>query len=80
MYEMLVSNDKAGAVIGARGSKIREIRTLSGATIDITKTHKKEFDRREGKEPDRVVKITGTAEQVALAKSLLNIALDTRRK
>jgi len=78
MFEMLVSNDKVGAVIGRQGSKINEIRTLSGASINITESGKKGGDRRDGNDPDRerVVEITGTTEQVALAKSLINVAVD----
>jgi len=79
MFEMLVSNDKVGAVIGRQGSKINEIRTLSGASINITEAGKKGGgDRRDGNdsERERVVEITGTTEQVALAKSLINVAVD----
>ena len=34
-YEMNVPNDVIGAVIGKRGAKINEIRSLSGASINI---------------------------------------------
>lgn len=37
-YEMSVPNDVVGAVIGKRGSKINEIRQISGATINIMET------------------------------------------
>jgi len=72
-YEMFISNDQVGAVIGKRGSKIIEIRNLSGAKINICETNE-----RSGSDPsrERVIEISGNAEEVALAKSLINVAIE----
>lgn len=53
----------AGAIIGARGCRIRQIRTQSRATIKI-----------EDSKPDsneRIISITGTDEQIGYAQYLL---------
>jgi len=72
-YEMYISNDQVGAIIGKRGSKILEIRNLSNAKINICETNE-----RSGSDParERVIEISGTAEEVALAKSLINVAIE----
>jgi len=72
-YEMYVNNDQVGAVIGRKGSKINEIRQLSGASINV-----REMASRSSSDPDRerVIEISGSQEQVALAKSLINVAVE----
>ena len=56
--------DEAGAVIGGKGHKIKEIRTLSHAHIDI--------DPRSGNH-DRLIRIQGREDHVELAKHLINM-------
>lgn len=80
-YEMYVSNDQVGAIIGRKGSKINEIRDMSGASINILETGSKSRDRRDGPsdpERQRIIEISGSPEQVAVAKSLINVAMDLR--
>ena len=65
-------NEVIGAVIGERGTKIDEITSLSGASIDIN-----EVGARGGQnsDPDRIIKISGSTHAVTMAKSLITIAL-----
>jgi len=78
-YEMNVSNDIIGAVIGKRGSKINEIRTLSGAKIDIMEVGQRQRQRDRSPDPDRdrIIEISGTSEQILAAKGMISMAMDT---
>ncbi|XP_041465343.1 heterogeneous nuclear ribonucleoprotein K-like isoform X1 [Lytechinus variegatus] len=61
--QVTIPKDCAGAIIGARGCRIRQIRTQSRATIKI-----------EDSKPDsneRIITITGTEEQISYAQYLL---------
>eukprot|EP00088_Acartia_fossae_P060789 TRINITY_DN7287_c0_g1_i5.p1 TRINITY_DN7287_c0_g1~~TRINITY_DN7287_c0_g1_i5.p1 ORF type:complete len:395 (+),score=85.82 TRINITY_DN7287_c0_g1_i5:52-1236(+) len=71
-HEMYINNDQVGSVIGMRGSKIQEIRDLSGASINI----KEVSSRASDPDRERVIEIVGNQEQVALAKSLINVAIE----
>ncbi|CAN7980639.1 unnamed protein product [Ixodes pacificus] len=62
--EMTIPNDLIGCIIGKGGSKINEIRQLSGATIKISNSE-------EGSK-DRTVTISGTPEAINLAQYLIN--------
>ena len=91
-YEMSIANDMIGCIIGKGGSKIAEIRQLSGAMIRISKS---DDSRRRGGDGDRdgnggedggnrednerQITISGNPESVALAKSLINMSLDLHR-
>ena len=67
-YEMNVSNDIIGAVIGKKGSKINEIRTLSGANINIMEVGHGQRDRSPDPDRDRIIEISGSVHQVTMAK------------
>lgn len=71
-HEMTVDNEHIGSIIGKRGSKIAEIRQMSGAMIQISKG----VDKEKGNLPERTITITGTAEAVTLAKNLINMSLE----
>ena len=73
---MNVSNDIIGAVIGKKGSKINEIRTLSGANINIMEVGHGQRDRSPDPDRDRIIEISGSVHQVTMAKSMINIAMD----
>jgi len=77
-HEMFVSNDQVGAVIGRKGSKINEIRNLSGASINVLEATKTRDRRDAGGDQDRerIIEIHGSPEQVAIAKSLINVAVE----
>jgi len=57
-------NEMCGAIIGKGGSRIREVRDISGAKITFSESAK------ESKE-DRVVTIAGTQQQVQMAEHLI---------
>jgi len=81
-HEMSVPNDVVGSVIGKRGSKINEIRQISGATINIMESGQKRRERSPEPGPldrERIIEISGSTEAVALAKSLINMAMDLGR-
>jgi len=71
---MSVANDLIGSVIGKGGTKIAEIRQISGAMIRISKSSQ---ENTEGDE--RQIVITGNPDSVALAKSLINMSLDLHK-
>lgn len=77
---MNVPNDVIGAVIGKRGAKINEIRTLSGASINIMEVGARGGQRSRDRSPDpdreRVIEISGSTHAVTMAKSLITIAMD----
>jgi poly(rC)-binding protein 2/3/4 len=67
VHEMKIPNDLIGCIIGRGGSKINEIRQLSGANIKIAGVE-------EGCS-DRTVTITGLPESIGLAQHLINARL-----
>jgi len=75
-YELSVPNDIVGAVIGKRGSKINEIRQISGATINIMESGQRKRERSPDNDRERIIEIMGSTTAVALAKSLINMAMD----
>jgi len=72
-FHMSVSNHLIGSVIGSRGSKIAEIRNMSGAMIKISRSDESEENDSSS---DRSIEINGNPNSVALAKSLINLTLD----
>lgn len=67
-HEMTVSNDLIGCIIGKGGTKIAEIRQISGAMIRISNC-----EEREGGNTDRTITISGNPDSVALAQYLINM-------
>ena len=83
-HEMSIPNDMIGCIIGKGGSKIAEIRQLSGAMIRISKSDESGSGRgdRQSSSSDsseRQISISGNADSVALAKSLINMSLDLHK-
>jgi poly(rC)-binding protein 3/4 len=66
--EMTVPNDLIGCIIGKGGTKIAEIRQISGAMIRISNC-----EEREGGNTDRTITISGNPDAVALAQYLINM-------
>ena len=58
-----ITCEQAGAIIGKNGYKIKEMRKLTNASIKIDSSGKSH----------RVVQLEGTAENVALAKHLIQM-------
>ena len=78
--EMSIPNDMIGCIIGKGGSKIAEIRQISGAMIRISKSDESAGGGGEdGAAPERQITISGNADSVALAKSLINMSLDIHK-
>ncbi|XP_067647389.1 poly(rC)-binding protein 3 isoform X5 [Eurosta solidaginis] len=69
-HEMTVSNDLIGCIIGKGGTKIAEIRQISGAMIRISNC-----EEREGGNTDRTITISGNPDSVALAQYLINMRI-----
>jgi hypothetical protein len=69
---MTVPNEHIGSIIGKGGSKIAEIRQMSGANIQISKG----TDKEQANSAERTVNISGSAEAVTLAKNLINMSLE----
>jgi len=67
--EMAVPNELIGCIIGKGGTKIAEIRQISGAMIRISNCEDRESST------ERTITITGSAESVALAQYLINTRL-----
>lgn len=65
---MTVPNELIGCVIGKGGTKIAEIRQISGAMIRISNC-----DDRESGSSDRTITISGNPDSVALAQYLINM-------
>lgn len=65
---MTVPNELIGCIIGKGGTKIAEIRQISGAMIRISNC-----DDRESGSSDRTITISGTHDAVALAQYLINM-------
>ncbi|XP_021952677.1 poly(rC)-binding protein 3 isoform X2 [Folsomia candida] len=72
--EMTVPNELIGCVIGKGGTKIAEIRQISGAMIRISNSE----ELREGCS-DRVITITGNPDSVALAQYLINMSVELQK-
>ncbi|XP_052382371.1 poly(rC)-binding protein 2-like isoform X2 [Oncorhynchus nerka] len=68
-HEMTIPNDLIGCIIGRQGSKINEIRQMSGAQIKIA-------NPVDGS-ADRPVTITGSAASISLAEYLINARLSS---
>ncbi|XP_027838796.1 poly(rC)-binding protein 3 isoform X2 [Aphis gossypii] len=69
-HEMTVPNDLIGCIIGKGGTKIAEIRQISGAMIRISNCE----DREGSASTDRTITITGNPDSVALAQYLINMS------
>lgn len=69
--EFLVPNDLIGCIIGRHGSKISEIRQMSGAHIKIG-------NQTEGSS-ERHITITGTPVSITLAQYLITTCLETAK-
>lgn len=67
-HEMTVPNELIGCIIGKGGTKIAEIRQISGAMIRISNC-----DDREAGVTDRTITISGSPDAVALAQYLINM-------
>lgn len=67
-HEMTVPNDLIGCIIGKGGTKIAEIRQISGAMIRISNC-----EEREGGNTDRTITISGNPDSVAVAQYLINM-------
>uniref|UniRef100_A0A8D3EEG7 Poly(rC) binding protein 2 n=2 Tax=Percomorphaceae TaxID=1489872 RepID=A0A8D3EEG7_SCOMX len=63
-HEMTIPNDLIGCIIGRQGSKINEIRQMSGAQIKIANPVDGSTDRQ--------VTITGSPASISLAEYLIN--------
>ena len=71
-----------GCIIGKGGSKIAEIRQISGAMIRISKSDdaaNSSNSERNSDVSERQITITGNPDSVALAKSLINMSLDLHK-
>lgn len=75
-HEMTVPNELIGCIIGKGGTKIAEIRQITGAMITISKY---DDGSEDASKQDRTITIKGNADQVALAQYLINtrIAMET---
>ncbi|XP_048516857.1 poly(rC)-binding protein 3 isoform X3 [Dendroctonus ponderosae] len=72
--EMTVPNELIGCIIGKGGTKIAEIRQISGAMIRISNC-----DDRESGSSDRTITISGTHDAVALAQYLINMSVELQK-
>ncbi|XP_063226542.1 poly(rC)-binding protein 3 isoform X3 [Bacillus rossius redtenbacheri] len=73
-HEMTVPNELIGCIIGKGGTKIAEIRQISGAMIRISNC-----EEREGGTTDRTITITGNPDSVALAQYLINMSVELQK-
>ncbi|XP_023020249.1 poly(rC)-binding protein mub isoform X1 [Leptinotarsa decemlineata] len=73
-HEMTVPNELIGCIIGKGGTKIAEIRQISGAMIRISNT-----DDRESGSSDRTITISGNPDAVALAQYLINMSVELQK-
>ena len=69
---MSMPNELIGSVIGQGGSKIAEIRQMSGARIQISRDN----DPEESPAGQRQIQITDRQGSVELPKRLINMYLD----
>ncbi|XP_036806770.1 poly(rC)-binding protein 2 isoform X2 [Oncorhynchus mykiss] len=70
-HEMTIPNDLIGCIIGRQGSKINEIRQMSGAQIKIANPVDGSADRQ--------VTITGSAASISLAEYLINASVESSK-
>jgi len=70
-HEMTIPNELIGCIIGKGGSKVAEIRQLSGAMVRISNSE----DRDAPANLDRIITITGTSESVAIAQYLISMRI-----
>ncbi|XP_067884572.1 poly(rC)-binding protein 2-like isoform X4 [Heterodontus francisci] len=70
-HEIAIPNDLIGCIIGRQGSKINEIRQMSGAQIKIS-------NPAEGS-TDRQITITGSPANISLAQYLINASLESAK-
>ncbi|XP_056279065.1 poly(rC)-binding protein 2 isoform X1 [Pseudoliparis swirei] len=68
-HELTIPNDLIGCIIGRQGTKINEIRSMSGAQIKIANPVEGSTDRQ--------VTITGTHASISLAEYLINARLSS---
>ncbi|CAH1102068.1 unnamed protein product [Psylliodes chrysocephalus] len=73
-HNMTVPNELIGCVIGKGGTKIAEIRQISGAMIRISNC-----DDRETGSSDRTITISGNPDAVALAQYLINMSVELQK-
>ncbi|XP_017779731.1 PREDICTED: poly(rC)-binding protein 3 isoform X1 [Nicrophorus vespilloides] len=73
-HEMTVPNELIGCVIGKGGTKIAEIRQISGAMIRISNC-----DDRESGVTERTITISGNPDAVALAQYLINMSVELQK-
>ncbi|XP_047529080.1 poly(rC)-binding protein 3 isoform X2 [Vanessa atalanta] len=73
-HEMTVPNELIGCIIGKGGTKIAEIRQISGAMIRISNC-----EEREGGSTDRTITISGNPDSVALAQYLINMSVELQK-
>ncbi len=78
-FEMSIANDMIGCIIGKGGSKIAEIRQISGAMIRISKSDEGGSSSGEDSSQERQITISGNPDSVTLAKSLINMSLDLHK-
>ena len=74
-YQMSVPNELIGSVIGKLISVAKVTLEISGAIIRISKSD----DPNTSPSTERQIMITGNADSVALAKSLINMSLDLHK-
>ncbi|XP_078543902.1 poly(rC)-binding protein 2 isoform X3 [Lissotriton helveticus] len=70
-HELTIPNDLIGCIIGRQGSKINEIRQMSGAQIKIANPVEGSTERQ--------VTITGSAASISLAQYLINVSLESAK-
>ncbi|XP_035486832.2 poly(rC)-binding protein 2 isoform X2 [Scophthalmus maximus] len=70
-HEMTIPNDLIGCIIGRQGSKINEIRQMSGAQIKIANPVDGSTDRQ--------VTITGSPASISLAEYLINASVESSK-
>ncbi|KAK3862216.1 hypothetical protein Pcinc_031893, partial [Petrolisthes cinctipes] len=75
-HEMTVPNELIGCIIGKGGTKIAEIRQITGAMITISKY---DDGSEEASKQDRTISIKGNADQVALAQYLINTSMELHK-
>lgn len=75
-HEITVPNELIGCIIGKGGTKIAEIRQITGAMITISK-----FDdtTEDATHQERIITIKGTSDQVALGQYLINTSVEMHK-
>jgi len=63
-----VPNEKIGSIIGRGGTKIAEVRQVSGASVTVSKFQEGEDAAKQ----ERTITLEGTSDQVTLAKHLIH--------